>query len=136
MAFACAAACAAGGAIAADVPPFSAHKPGALVADHYRLIGIPKIPQNQFALVEDNGVTVLKVDSMSSASTVGLPLTATRETSATLRWRWKVSHTLEAANPRTKPGDDFAGRVYVFFDVPLESLSFMDRAKIWFARAP
>jgi hypothetical protein len=134
-AFACAVFCAAGVANAADVPPFSAHKSGTPIADHYRLIGIPKIAQNQFALVEDNGNTVLKVDSMSSAGTVGLPLTATRDTGASLRWRWKVGHTLEAASPRIKPGDDFAARVYVFFDVPLESLSFMDRAKIWLARA-
>ena len=34
----------------------------------------------------------------------------------------------------TKSGDDFAGRVYVFFDVPLESLSFVERSKILIAR--
>lgn len=128
---ACAFACMAS---AASVPPFSVHKPGTPPVEHYRLVGIPRIAQNQFALVEDNGVTVLKTDSMSSAGTVGLPITATREAGATLQWRWKVSHTLDAANPRTKAGDDFAARVYVFFDVPLESLSFMERAKNWLAR--
>jgi Protein of unknown function (DUF3047) len=124
----------ASGALAADALPFSAQKPGIPVAEHYRLIGIPKIAQNAFSLVEDEGRTVLKVDSHSSASTVGLPLTATRETGTALQWRWKVSRTLDAANPRIKSGDDFAARVYVFFDVPLDSLSFADRAKNWLAR--
>lgn len=120
--------------IAADVMPFSMRAPGTAVAEHYRLIGIPKIPQNTYALVQDDGVTVLRVDSAASAGTVGLPLTAPRENAAVLRWRWKVSRTLEEADPRTKPGDDHAARVYVFFDVPLESLSFADRARIWLAR--
>ena len=33
-----------------------------------------------------------------------------------------------------KLGDDYSGRMYVFFDVPLESLSFIDRSKIRLAR--
>lgn len=114
--------------------PFSTHKAGTSVGEHYRLIGIPRIPQNTFSLVEEEGSTVLKVDSSSSASTVGLPLKTDISRGATLTWRWKISHTLENAAPRTKAGDDYAARVYVFFDVPMESLSFMDRTKIWLAR--
>lgn len=42
---------------------------------------------------------------------------------------------LSKADMEHKTADDFAARVYVFFDVPLASLSFSERTKIRLARA-
>ena len=122
----------------ADVsaPLFSALKSGQSLPKPFNFIALPKIKHNAVSLVEDAGTTVLKVESDNSAGSVGIPLTATRETgNTTLEWRWKINRKLEKADMSKKASDDFAGRVYVFFDVPLDSLSFVERSKIRLARA-
>ncbi len=118
-------------------PPFSSLTPGQDLPKEFRVIALPKIAHNKFSLVADEGRTVLRVESDNSAGSLGMPLTVPAGAAgndATLQWRWKVDRMLEKADMDRKLGDDFAGRVYVFFDVPLESLSFMDRGKIRIAR--
>ena len=123
-------------ALSAELPPpFSALMPGQILPKEYRLITLPKIAANKFTLVTDEGKTVLRVDSDNSGGSLGLPLTTnTGDTGTLLEWRWKVSRVLDKADMNTKPGDDFAARVYVFFDVAMESLSFADRTKLRLAR--
>jgi Protein of unknown function (DUF3047) len=119
---------------AADTTPFSKRMPGTPVSPAYRLITLPGIAHNVFSFVDEAGATVLKIDSNNSAGTVALPFSATREGGATLAWRWKVGRMLERADMDRKTGDDYAARVYVFFDVPLDTLSFADRSRIRLAR--
>lgn len=126
----------------ADVSPpmFSALKPGQPLPKPFTFIALPKIKHNAVSLVDDavdnQRTAVLKVESNNSAGSIGIPLTAARETGNTvLQWQWKVNRVLEKADMSKKLGDDFAGRVYVFFDVPLDSLSFLERSKIRLARA-
>jgi Protein of unknown function (DUF3047) len=124
--------------VSADVsaPLFSALKPGQALPKPLHFIALPKIKHNTISLVDDAGTTVLKVESNNSAGSIGIPLTATVEAGNTmLEWRWKVNRALEKADMSKKLSDDFAGRVYVFFDVPLDSLSFVERSKIRIARA-
>ena len=128
----------------AEPPLFSSLAPGPVLPKEFRIITLPKIARNQFSLVADEGKTVLRVDSDNSAGSVGIPITAPPDTrgagrtsgdaSTRLEWRWKVSRVLERAEMEHKLSDDYAARVYVFFDVPLESLSFIDRSKIKIAR--
>ena len=118
----------------ADALLFSSLKPGDAIASPFRLITLPKIDPNRFELVEDEGKTVLRVTSAASAATVGIPLTSPAAPRVQLEWRWKVSNALINANMDEKSGDDFAARLYVFFDAPLSSLSFFDRTKIRLAR--
>jgi hypothetical protein len=128
--------CVSASALAADVtvPPISSLKPGQALPALFRFIPIPKIKQNVMSLVDDQGTTVLKVESNNSAGSIALPFALDPNARPLLTWRWKVSRVLTKADMEEKSADDFAGRVYVFFDVPLESLSFMDRAKIRLAR--
>lgn len=113
---------------------FSAYRVSEPVADRYRVLSLPSIKANQFSFVDDSGVTVLKITSNQSASSVALPLTSAAGTNALLTWRWKVSSAIQNANINRKDRDDFAARVYVFFDVPLASLGFIERSKIRLAR--
>jgi hypothetical protein len=53
---------------------------------------------------------------------------------ATLSWRWKIDHPVVKANLAKRSGDDFAARVYVFFDVPARTLSFGQRMTLALAR--
>ena len=126
-------------AVKAEQPPasfaFSSLSAGQALPPRFRIVTIPKVAVNRFSLVADDGKTVLQVDSDNSAGSVALPLAANRAAgSNTLEWRWKVSRFLEKADMDNKLGDDFSGRVYVFFDVPLASMSFVDRSKIRLAR--
>lgn len=122
---------------AADIPApaFSALVPGQTLPVQFRVLTVPKIASNRFSLVADEGKSVLQVDSEKSAGSLGLPMTTTSKSVNTqVEWRWKVSRLLDKADMATKTGDDFAARVYVFFDVPLQSLSFADRTKLRLAR--
>ncbi|MFN5028118.1 MAG: DUF3047 domain-containing protein [Burkholderiales bacterium] len=121
-------------AVASTVLPFSTNTPSATLPDQYRILRIPKTNANKFSLVEDAGVTVLRVDSNDSAGTVALPLSVDPKVTPHLAWRWKINRVVEAADTAKKSGDDYAARVYVFFDVPLESLPFSERMKIRMAR--
>ena len=116
------------------IPAISSLKPGQALPPSYRFVPIPKVRHNVVSLVEDQGATVLKVESNDSAGSVDLPFTLDPQTTPMLSWRWKVSRVLTKADMEEKSGDDFAARVYVFFDVPLESLSFGERTKIRLAR--
>ncbi len=117
---------------------FSALTPGQALPNEFRVINVPKIANNQFSLVSDEGKTVLRVDSNKSAGSLGLPLTLSATSpgnpTALLEWRWKINRVLDTADMNTKVGDDFAARVYVFFDVPMDALSFADRTKLRIAR--
>ncbi len=116
------------------VPPISSLKPGGALPAAFRFIPIPKVKHNAVSLIDDSGVTVLKIDSNNSAGSIGLPFALEPQATPLLTWRWKVSRVLAKADMEEKSGDDFSARVYVFFDVPLESLSFADRTKIRLAR--
>lgn len=52
-----------------------------------------------------------------------------------LCWRWKVKAVVAGADMLTKAGDDYAARLYVFFDVPASTLGLSDRVKIRLARS-
>ena len=120
----------------ADVQPlFSSLLPGQALPKEFRIIILPKIVQNKFSLIADEGKTILRVESDNSAGSLGIPLTTSGGgASALLEWRWKVSRVLDKADMSAKTGDDFAARVYVFFDVSMDSLSFAERTKLRLAR--
>lgn len=122
---------------AADLPAtaFSALTPGQTLPVQFRVLTVPKVASNRFSLVADEDKSVLQVDSEKSAGSLGLPMTTTSKSVNTqVEWRWKVSRLLDKADMATKTGDDFAARVYVFFDVPLQSLPFAERTKLRLAR--
>lgn len=121
-------------ALAQDV--FSKLAPGQAMPKEFRVVAYPNVNPNKFELVSDEGKTVLKVDSASSASSLAVPVALLgTQTSTTLQWRWKVDRILEKADMNQASGDDHSARLYVFFDVPLESLSLFDRTRIKLARS-
>jgi hypothetical protein len=113
---------------------FSAHAPSAALPKDFRAITLPNIKANQFSLVADGQTTVLQVKSHDSAGSVGINVDVDPKQSPMLGWRWKVDRTIQSADTTSKSGDDYAARLYVFFDVPIESLSFIERSKIRLAR--
>jgi hypothetical protein len=118
----------------ADLAPFSASKPGDTLPAGWTPLSLPKVPAPEVALVADGGDTVLRSRAKAAAGTVAHALAHDVAARPMLRWRWKVDRVVEKADLATKAGDDFAARVYVFFDVPAESLPLGARLGIFLAR--
>lgn len=116
------------------VKPFSAMKPGDALSAPLTIITLPKIKPNQMTLVADEGKTVLQVVSHGSASVLNVPLKSAAGSNERLNWQWKVSRVMDKADIGNKAHDDLSARVYVFFEVPFESLSLGARTKIRMAR--
>jgi DUF3047 family protein len=119
-----------GGTIAS----FSAATPGVAMPHAWRVVTVPRVHPPDFTLVQEDGRTVLRVRSHHAAGSLAHSLDADTRETPMLAWRWKVDHVLEKARFGTKEGDDYAARLYVSFDVPLESLSFGERAMVRLAR--
>ena len=115
---------------------FSKLSPGQVMPKDFRMVTYPNVKPNQFALVADEGKTVLKVESSNGAGSMAIPIALLgNQTSTTLQWRWKVDRMLDKADMDEKLADDHSARLYVFFDVPLASLSLADRTKIKLTRS-
>ena len=52
-----------------------------------------------------------------------------------LQWRWKTERVLDKADLRTKSGDDYAARLYVFFDRQPGQMSLGERLAFTLGRA-
>lgn len=79
-----------------------------------------------------DGRSVVHIDADRSAGAIVDRFRAAPD--ATLAWRWKIDHTVAKGNLSKRSGDDFAARVYVFFDVPTSQLSFGQRMTLSIAR--
>lgn len=71
--------------------------------------------KTSYSLVTDNGKMVLKAYSFHAASGLIKKLKLNVREYQTLRWSWKIDHTLKKEDVKTKRGDDFAARVYAVF---------------------
>ncbi|HEX5128189.1 MAG TPA: DUF3047 domain-containing protein, partial [Usitatibacter sp.] len=126
----------AGVAFAALVPiaPFSGAAPGRALAPGWEEVALPRIRRPDFALVQDEGTTVLRIVADDAAGSVAHRLAPGAPGNSMLAWRWKVDRVVEGADLARKDGDDFAARVYVTFDVPEEALSLGERVRIRLAK--
>ncbi len=119
-----------------SVTPFSASPPGTAFPSPWRHQPLPKVErENRFDLVEEGGRTVLRVRSEAAASTFAHPLAVDPAQTPRFSWRWKVSAPVRASDFTRKGGDDYAGRVYVLFDYPVDRLDLGDRIKFSLGRS-
>lgn len=88
-------------------------------------------PAARMAIVRDGDRNVFSIEADHAAGAIAHPLNIPATT--ILSWRWKVDHSVSSANLSRKSGDDFAARVYVFFDVPRSRLSWLQRMKLGMA---
>lgn len=82
----------------------------------------------RMAIVRDGSDDVFTIDAKHASGAIAHVLDMPAAT--TLRWRWKVDHSVATADLSKKSGDDFAARVYVFFDMPRSRLSWLQRMKL------
>jgi hypothetical protein len=116
------------------VAPFSSARPGAQLPDGWSERHARGAPPPRASLVDDGGDTVLELDSEAAAGAIVHAASIDPSATPILAWRWKVDRVVARANLERREGDDFAARVYVFFDLPLEALPFAARWKVRLAR--
>jgi hypothetical protein len=121
--------------LAADVAiaAFSTAAPGGALPAGWRTLHVARVPPSEVALAAEDGATVLRVRSHGTAGTAAFALPP-QGVEATLAWRWKVDRVVGKADLAAKPGDDFAARVYVFFDIPDDAFPFGERLRLKLAR--
>ena len=68
-----------------------------------------------YSLARDNDRDVLVAHSTKSASGRIYTLNLDPKEYQTLKWSWKIDHTLKKGDEKSKTGDDFAARMCVFF---------------------
>lgn len=117
----------------ATLAPFSSARAGEGLPNGWRIVAIPKARPAEAALVADGPQSVLRIEARAAATSVAARVRVPGE-GARIAWRWRVDRVVETANLETRAGDDFAARVYVTFDVPLERLPFAARTRLRLAR--
>jgi hypothetical protein len=125
-------------AVAAEevrIPSFSSAQPGGDLPRGWRKITLPYGHASEFKLVRDGEQTVLQVRSDNSFGTVAYDLAVEPAQAPILSWRWKIDRVVDKADMHTKEGEDFAARVYVSFDYPVDALPRGTRTKLRIARA-
>jgi len=115
--------------------PFSSASSGDALPADWSHQALPRVKRdNRFDLIEVDGQTVLRVESEAAASTLLHPLAVDPHATPVLSWRWQISNPVVGSDFSRKAGDDYAARVYVLFDYPVEKLPLGDRIKISLAR--
>ena len=111
-------------------------RPAALAAwsTPWKLADIPKLRPSERSLVELDGQRVLQIKADAAAGGLVHPLSLPGEQAWQLSWQWRTEQKLDKARFATREGDDYAARVYVLLDYPLDSLSFVTRQKLRLAR--
>ena len=108
---------------------FSAEAPGAPLPALWQPLLFRNIPRHtRYALVSQDGVTVLEAHAESSASGVARPLDIDPKRYPVLRWRWKVANLIGKADPTRKSGDDYPARLYITFRRDPSAAGALDRA--------
>ncbi len=100
----------------------------------WHVVGLPQQtkPFTRFSVVDIDGRRAVKIEADESYGNLVHPLHASAP--AHLAWQWRVEKPIETADLRQKSGDDTAVKVCVFFDLPLENISFGDRQLLRYAR--
>ena len=91
-----------------------------------------KVPATTFTLTEPG---VLHAQANNSMAGMLRKQRIDLSKTPVLCWRWKIKASVAKADLLTKAGDDYAARIYVFYDVPVTQLGFSDRLKIKLAKS-
>jgi len=110
--------------------------PGATPPEPWHVAGLPQQtkPFTRFSVVDLDGRRALKIEADHSYGNLVHALKPVMPP-LQLAWQWRVELPLEQSDLRLKSGDDTEVKVCVFFDEPMEQLSFGERQLLRFARA-
>jgi hypothetical protein len=108
--------------------PFSSGQLGATAPGGWSVQPLPKVERKtRYDLIANDGTIVLRARADKSAASLRHSLYADPARTPILRWRWRTERVLRAADMTTKEGDDYAARLYVFFDRDPDTLTLKER---------
>ncbi len=110
--------------------------PGATAQAPWHVVGLPKQtkPFTAFSVVDADGRRAVRIEADASYGNLVHPLKI-EQPAFRLSWQWRVDDLIDAADLREKQGDDTAVKVCVFFDEPIERVSFVERQLLKVARS-
>jgi len=115
--------------------PFSRSTDGQPPAP-WRFTTLPHKPPTRFDVTtQPDGQRVLKVEADQSYGNLVHPTQVALGPATSLAWRWRVDTFVQAADLRSRAGDDGAAKLCVFFDLPVDRLPFGERARLALARS-
>ncbi len=122
-------------AFAAHPMPFSAGPAGATAPAGWSVETLPKVKRvTRFDLIREGNSIVLRARSDAAAASLRHAVFADPAGTPLLHWRWRTDHVLQTADMTTKEGDDFAARLYVFFDRNEEQMTMKERTLLKLGR--
>ena len=127
----------ASGALAADdaaITAFSASPLGAAPAS-WKFATLPNKTPTKYSIVELDGAHVLKVEVDDSYGNLAHAVRLQANERTALAWRWRVDKLLEAADIKTRGGDDAPAKLCVFFAFDASKLSLGERTKLSIAHS-
>ncbi len=123
-------------AFAAQPARFSSAAAGTTLPAGWSVQPIPNVErQTRFDLVDVKGIPVLRARADNAAASLRHALSVDPAAVGQLRWRWKTERVLDKADLASKTGDDYAARLYVFFDRQPAQMSFGERIAYKLGRA-
>jgi len=113
---------------APEIPRFSTGQAGAPPAgwEHIPLSHAKK--PTEYSAVVDEGVVVLKANSRSSASLMGIRVDFDPRAFPLLSWRWKVNQGIPGAETPNRAREDAPARLMISFSGDTRKLGALDRA--------
>lgn len=117
-----------------QLTPWTSGPPTGEWSAPWRLADIPKLKPSARSLVEQDGRQVLRIEAVAAAGGLLHPLDLPGDQPWQLSWQWRSEQKLDKARFATREGDDYAARVYVLLDYPLDNLAFVTRQKLRLAR--
>ncbi|MCP5264507.1 MAG: TIGR04282 family arsenosugar biosynthesis glycosyltransferase [Burkholderiaceae bacterium] len=103
--------------------------------DGWRVQTVRGVPPDKASIVAAGDAPVLALESHESASALVHRVPVSLRGSTHVDWRWQVSGFPRRSGFGERDLDDFAARVYVIFDYPLDKVPFGERIAIRIARA-
>lgn len=110
------------------VAQFSQKAAGAdLLMEDWLIFDFKNTPHTDYEVVDLGDRTVVKATSKNSASGLIMPVDIDPMEYPIMEWSWRVDDLVEDADITQRSGDDYAARIYITFDIPLDSLSYTNR---------
>jgi hypothetical protein len=102
----------------------------------WHVVGLPRQskPFTRFTVAEIDGQRALRIEADRSYGNL-VHLLVPQPAPLHLAWRWRVEEPLLDTDLRQRAGDDSEVKVCVFFDEPMEHVSFGERQLLRLARA-
>lgn len=118
----------------AAIAPFSAAPiggpPGA-----WKFASLPNKVATKYSIVDLGGTRVLKVEADDSYGNLVHGLHVQLGERSTLAWRWRVDNLIDAADIKTRAGDDSPAKLCVFFAFDKAKLPLGERTKLAIAHS-